>query len=113
MVVAAIGIKPELDYLQGSGIAFGRGVKVDGSMRTNAHDIYAAGDVAEVTNTATSQTEVIGHWYPALQQGRAAAYSMLDILNTNRFAHPITGSEAYVHSIHSMSLYTIDFAAVG
>ena len=82
-------------------------------MRTNAPDIYAAGDVAEVTNAETGQTHVIGHWYPALQQGRAAAYSMLDILDTSRFAHPVTGSEAYVTSIHSMSLYTIDFAAVG
>ncbi|HYT36215.1 MAG TPA: FAD-dependent oxidoreductase [Ktedonobacteraceae bacterium] len=113
MVVVAIGIEPELDYLQESGIAFGRGVKVDGSMRTNAPDIYAAGDVAEVTNEETGQAHVIGHWYPALQQGRAAAYSMLDILDTSRFAHPVTGSGAYVHSIHSMSLYKIDFAAVG
>ncbi len=113
MVVVAIGIEPELDYLQDSGIAFGRGVKVDESMRTNAPDIYAAGDVAEVTHAETGQTHVIGHWYPALQQGRAAAYSMLDILDTSRFALPVTGSEAYVHSIHSMSLYKIDFAAVG
>jgi hypothetical protein len=113
MVVVAIGIEPELDYIQGSGIAFGRGVKVDGSMRTNAPDIYAAGDVAEVTNAETGQTHVIGHWYPALQQGRAAAYSMLDILDTSRLAHPVTGSEAYIHSIHLMSLYKIDFATVG
>ena len=113
MVVVAIGIEPELDYLQESGIDLGRGVKVDGLMRTNAPDIYAAGDVAEVTKAETGQTHVIGHWYPALQQGRAAAYSMLDILDTSRFAHPVTGSEAYVHSIQSMSLYTIDFAAVG
>ncbi len=113
MVIVAIGIEPELDYLQKSGIDFGRGIKVDESMRTNAPDIYAAGDVAEVTKAETGQTHVIGHWYPALQQGRAAAYSMLDILDTSRFAHPVTGSEAYVHAIQSMSLYTIDFAAVG
>jgi NADPH-dependent 2,4-dienoyl-CoA reductase/sulfur reductase-like enzyme len=113
LVVVAIGIKPELDYLQKSGIAFERGIKVDGSMRTNAPDIYAAGDVAEIINTQSGQTHVIGHWYPALQQGRAAAYSMLDILDTRRFAHPVTGNEAYAHAIHSMSLHTIDFAAVG
>jgi NADPH-dependent 2,4-dienoyl-CoA reductase/sulfur reductase-like enzyme len=113
MVVVAIGIEPELDYIQESGIAFGRGVKVDGSMKTNAPDIYAAGDVAEVTNVETGQTQVIGQWYPALQQGRAAAYSMLDILDTSRFAHPVTGSGAYAHSVNAMSLYKIDFAAVG
>jgi NADPH-dependent 2,4-dienoyl-CoA reductase/sulfur reductase-like enzyme len=113
MVIVAIGIKPELNYLHGSGIAFGRGIKVDGSMRTNAPDIYATGDVAEVTNATTGQADVIGHWYPALQQGRAAAYSMLDILDTSRLAQPISGSAAYLHSIHSMTLYTFDFAAVG
>ncbi len=113
MVIVATGITSELDYLQGSGIAFGRGIKVDGSMGTNAPDIYAAGDVAEITNTASGQTDVVGHWYSALQQGRAAAYSMLGVLDTNRYAYPSTGNEAYAHPIHSMSLYTFDFAAVG
>ena len=113
MVLVAIGITSEMDYLQGRGIDFRRGIKVDESMRTNAPDIYAAGDVAEITNTASGQADVIGHWYPALQQGRAAAYSMLDILDTSRFAHPINGSEAYAQPIHSMSLYTFDFTAVG
>ncbi|HXZ03934.1 MAG TPA: FAD-dependent oxidoreductase [Ktedonobacteraceae bacterium] len=113
MVLVAIGIEPELDYLQATGIAFGRGVKVDECMRTNAPDIYAAGDVAEVIDTEAGKPQVIGHWYPALQEGRAAAYSMLDILNTSRFTYPISGVEAYAHSMHSMSLYKIDFAAVG
>jgi NADPH-dependent 2,4-dienoyl-CoA reductase/sulfur reductase-like enzyme len=113
MVVVAIGIEPELDYIQKSGIAIGQGVKVDGSLRTNAPDIYAAGDVAEVTSAQSGQTHVIGQWYPALQQGRAAAYSMLDILDTSRLAHPETGSGAYVNAVTTMSLYRIDFATVG
>jgi NADPH-dependent 2,4-dienoyl-CoA reductase/sulfur reductase-like enzyme len=113
MVVVAIGIEPELDYIQESGISIGQGVKVDGSMRTNAPDIYAAGDVAEVTSAESGQTHIIGQWYPALQQGRAAAYSMLDILDTSRLAHPETGSGAYVNAVTTMSLYRIDFAAVG
>ncbi len=113
MVVVAIGIEPVLDYIQESGIAFGRGVRVDGSMRTNAPDIYAAGDVAEVTSAESLQTRVIGRWYPALQQGRAAAYSMLDILDKSRLAHSATGSGAYVNSVTTMCLYGLDFAAVG
>jgi NADPH-dependent 2,4-dienoyl-CoA reductase/sulfur reductase-like enzyme len=113
LVIVAIGMKPELDYLHKSGIASERGIQVDGAMRTSAPGIYAAGDVAEVNDAAGGQSHVCGHWYTALQQGRAAAYSMLDILNTNRFAHPVTGNEAYTHAIHSMTLYTIDFAAVG
>jgi len=113
MVVVAIGIEPELDYIQESGISIGQGVKVDGSMRTNAPDIYAAGDIAEVTSAESGQTHIFGQWYPALQQGRAAAYSMLDILDTSRLAHPETGSGAYVNAVTTMSLYRIDFAAVG
>ena len=113
MVVVAIGIEPVLDFIQESGIAFGRGVRVDGSMRTNAPDIYAAGDVAEVTSAESLQTHVIGRWYPALQQGRAAAYSMLDILDTSHLAHSATGSGAYVNAITTMCLYGLDFTAVG
>ncbi len=113
MVIAAIGSEPVLDYLKESGIAYGRGVKVDGFMRTNAPDIYAAGDIAEITSAVTGHTRVIGHWYPAIQQGRAAAYSMLDILDTSRSPHPGTGSGAYVNAITSMFLFGFDFAAVG
>lgn len=113
MVVVAIGIEPVIDYIKGSGIARGRGVKVDGYMRTNAPAIYAAGDVAETTDAVTGRTRITGHWYPAIQQGRAAAYSMLDILDTTRLPHPGTGSGAYFNCISTMFLYGLDFAAVG
>lgn len=113
MVIAAIGSEPVLDYLKETDIAYGRGVKVDGFMRTNAPDIYAAGDVAEITSAVTGHTRVIGHWYPAIQQGRAAAYSMLDILDTRRSPHSGTGNGAYSNAITSMFLYGFDFASVG
>ncbi len=113
MVIVAIGSEPVLDYIKESGIAYGRGVKVDGSMRTNAPDIYAAGDVTEVTSTVTSHTRIIGQWYPAIQQGRAAAYSMLDMLDTSRLPQPATGSGAYLNAVTTMFLYGLDFARVG
>jgi NADPH-dependent 2,4-dienoyl-CoA reductase/sulfur reductase-like enzyme len=113
MVIVAIGSEPALDYIKDSGLSCGKGVRVDGSMCTNAPDIYAAGDVAEVTNTATGHTRIIGQWYPAIQQGRAAAYSMLDILDTSRLTHPAAGSGAYINAVTSTFLYGLDFAAVG
>lgn len=113
MVIAAIGSEPVLDYLKESGIAYGQGVNVDGFMRTNTPDIYAAGDVAEITSAVTGHTRVIGHWYPAIQQGRAAAYSMLDMLDTSRLPHPAAGSGAYGNAITSTLLYGFDFVAVG
>src|SRR5260370_39279947 len=75
-------------------------------MRTSAPDIYAAGDVLETTDTTTGRTRVIGQWYPAIQQARAAAYSMLDLLDTS---YPFQSSTFY----NATFLYGLDFASIG
>src|SRR5260370_42670897 len=75
-------------------------------MRTSAPDIYAAGDVLETTDTTTGRTRVIGQWYPAIQQARAAAYSMLDLLDSSQ---PFRFSTFY----NATFLYGLDFAAAG
>jgi len=106
MVIAAIGIEPNLDCIKHSGIACGRGVRVDPLLRTNLPDIYAAGDVVETVDPRTGRARVIGQWYPAVQQGRAAAYSMLDLLDMRR---PFHASAFY----NATFLYGLDFAAVG
>lgn len=106
MVLIAIGVEPILDFIKSSGIPCGRGVKVDSSMRTSAPDIYAAGDVLETSDPMTGRTRVIGQWYPAIQQGRAAAYSMLDLLDSGR---PFRSSTFY----NATFLYGLDFASVG
>src|SRR6266852_1769860 len=79
MVLIAIGIEPLTGFIGASGIACGRGVKVDDGMRTNVPNIYAAGDVIETTEAVTGRTRVIGQWYPSIQQARTAADSMLDV----------------------------------
>ncbi len=106
MVIIAIGVEPIIDFIKSSGIPCGRGVQVDSAMRTNAPDIYAAGDVLETTDRKTRRTRVIGQWYPAIQQARAAAYSMLDLLDTS---HPFHSSTFY----NATFLYGLDFASVG
>ena len=106
MVIIAIGVEPIISFIQSSGIPCGRGVKVDGAMRSSAPDIYAAGDVLETTNTFTRRTRVLGQWYPAVQQARAAAYSMLDLLDTTR---PFQASTFY----NATFLYGLDFASIG
>ena len=106
MVIIAIGVDPIIDFVKSSGIPCGRGVQVDGAMRTGAPDIYAAGDVLETTDAMTGRTRVLGQWYPAIQQARAAAYSMLDLLDTKR---PFRSSLFY----NATFLYGLDFASVG
>jgi NADPH-dependent 2,4-dienoyl-CoA reductase/sulfur reductase-like enzyme/pSer/pThr/pTyr-binding forkhead associated (FHA) protein len=106
MVIIAIGIEPTIDFVRNSGILCGRGVRVDGKMHTSAPDIYAAGDILETMDELTGRSRVIGQWYPAIQQARAAAYSMLDLLDTDR---PFKSSTFY----NATFLYGLDFASVG
>jgi NADPH-dependent 2,4-dienoyl-CoA reductase/sulfur reductase-like enzyme/pSer/pThr/pTyr-binding forkhead associated (FHA) protein len=105
-VLLGIGIEPIIDFVKSAGIACGRGVKVDGAMHTNAPDIYAAGDLIETADPLTGRSRVIGQWYPSIQQARAAAYSMLDILDAN---HHFRFGNFYNASM----LYGLDFASVG
>ncbi|GHO42702.1 NAD(P)/FAD-dependent oxidoreductase [Ktedonospora formicarum] len=106
IVLLGIGIEPVVDFVKSAGIACGRGVKVDGAMGTNVTDIYAAGDLIETMDPITSKARVIGQWYPAVQQARAAAYSMLDLLDRE---HPFRFGNFY----NATFLYGLDFASVG
>jgi NAD(P)H-nitrite reductase large subunit len=53
MVISATGVTPNVEFLQGSGIAIDQGVQVDEFLRSNFDDIYAAGDVAQAKDFST------------------------------------------------------------
>jgi pSer/pThr/pTyr-binding forkhead associated (FHA) protein/NADPH-dependent 2,4-dienoyl-CoA reductase/sulfur reductase-like enzyme len=106
IVLLGIGIDPITDFVKSAGIECGRGVKVDGSMRTNAPDVYAAGDLIETSDPITKRSRVIGQWYPSIQQARAAAYSMLDLLDRKR-------QFRFGNFYNASFLYGLDFASVG
>jgi NADPH-dependent 2,4-dienoyl-CoA reductase/sulfur reductase-like enzyme/pSer/pThr/pTyr-binding forkhead associated (FHA) protein len=106
IVLLGIGIDPIIDFVKSADIDCGRGVKVDGAMRTNAPDIYAAGDLIETTDPITTRSRVIGQWYPSIQQARAAAYSMLDLLDSKR-------QFRFGNFYNATFLYGLDFASVG
>jgi NADPH-dependent 2,4-dienoyl-CoA reductase/sulfur reductase-like enzyme/pSer/pThr/pTyr-binding forkhead associated (FHA) protein len=106
LVVVAIGIEPVIDIVQRAGIPCARGLLVDHAMRTAAPDIYAAGDILESADAASGRTRVIGQWYPAVQQARAAAYSMLDLLDPG---HCFSASAFY----NATFLYGLAFASAG
>lgn len=65
-VVCAAGVRPNIAWLEGSGLAMDRGIIVDDYMRTSAPDVYAAGDV----------TGLSGIWPNAMDMGRIAASNM-------------------------------------
>lgn len=75
MVVMAIGVKPESKMAVAAGIEVNsRGaIKVDSHMRTNIKNIYAIGDVIEITNFITKEKSYVPLAGPANKQGRIVA----------------------------------------
>jgi NADPH-dependent 2,4-dienoyl-CoA reductase/sulfur reductase-like enzyme len=76
LIIAATGVKPNLDLLAGSGIDFLRGIRVDAYLQTNQADIYAAGDCLETPNRITGETMVHAIFPNAVEQGRVVGMNL-------------------------------------
>jgi 3-phenylpropionate/trans-cinnamate dioxygenase ferredoxin reductase component len=75
--VVGVGVEPVVDFTVGSGIATQNGILVDEHCRSTVDGIYAAGDVANHYHPVFKQQMRVEHWQNAMQQGAAAARSML------------------------------------
>jgi NAD(P)H-nitrite reductase large subunit len=76
LVIVAAGVRPNIAFLEGSGIACATGILVDGRMRTSVAGIYAAGDVAEGVELSTGKRTVNAIQPTAVEQARVAALNM-------------------------------------
>ncbi|MDQ3987577.1 MAG: FAD-dependent oxidoreductase, partial [Actinomycetota bacterium] len=103
LMIVAIGITPNVEFLQGSGIEVDRGVPVDERMRTNVSNVYAGGDVAQVMDRITKRRVTIGLWEPSRHHGRTAGINMAGGSETWRLSAQYTATR----------LYDLDLAALG
>ena len=78
LVLVGVGVRPENSLAVQAGLAVGSrgGVQVDDQMRTTDPNIYAVGDLIEVTDFVTSKATQIPLAGPANRQGRLAADSI-------------------------------------
>ena len=76
LVVRATGVKPILDYLEGSGIKTAEGILVDDHLQTSDPDIYAAGDAAQGLDFSTGGFNVHAIQPTAADHGQLAATNM-------------------------------------
>jgi NADPH-dependent 2,4-dienoyl-CoA reductase/sulfur reductase-like enzyme len=76
LIIASAGVKPNVDFLAGSGVAVKEGIVVDDTLRTSVPDIYAAGDAVETTEFGTNKPFVNAIQPDAVEQGRLAALNM-------------------------------------
>jgi NAD(P)H-nitrite reductase large subunit len=77
LLVAVTGLRPNIEFLEGSGIKTKWGVLVDDHLRTNVPDVYAAGDVAETFDRFTGERYVHAIFPNAVTQARVVAYNLL------------------------------------
>ena len=76
LIVTAVGVKPNVDFLQGSGVKVDHGVLIDRHMRTNVAGVYAAGDVAQGLDFSTGAYSVQAIQPTAVEHGRIAGINM-------------------------------------
>ena len=76
LVISATGVKPNIEYLNSSGLAIEIGVLVNDCMQTSSSDVYAAGDVAESIDFSTGNRIVNAIQPNAAEQARIAAINM-------------------------------------
>lgn len=79
LVVAGLGIVPQVSYVQGTGLLEGEAVPVNPRLQTREDFLYAAGDIALVPDPRTDERRRVEHWVEAERQGQHAACSMLGV----------------------------------
>jgi 3-phenylpropionate/trans-cinnamate dioxygenase ferredoxin reductase subunit len=76
--VVGIGVAPRVELARDAELELDNGIVVDEALRTAAPNIYAAGDVANAWHPFYGRRIRVEHWANALNQGPAAARSMLE-----------------------------------
>jgi len=75
--IAATGVKPNIDYVDGGGFSVGWGVQVDDRLHTGVADVWAAGDCAETRDRMTGERFVHAIFPNAINQGRVVAEQLM------------------------------------
>ncbi|MGE5849749.1 MAG: NAD(P)/FAD-dependent oxidoreductase [Candidatus Methylomirabilota bacterium] len=76
LVIMATGIRPNLEWLNGSRVRVNRGVLVDDHLRSSVENVYAAGDVAEGRDLVTGERAVHAIEPTAMEHGRVVGANM-------------------------------------
>ncbi len=78
LVVAGIGVQPNTEIFEESGLQIGEdGIKVNRFLETNLRDVLAAGDVTQYKDVIYERPMHIEHWDNAVEQARHAARVLL------------------------------------
>jgi 3-phenylpropionate/trans-cinnamate dioxygenase ferredoxin reductase component len=76
MIIAGIGIAPNVELAQQTGLTIGNGILVNSFLQTSQPDIFAAGDNASFPQAWSEVQGRVEHWDNALSQGKLAGKNM-------------------------------------
>jgi len=76
VLIASTGVRPNIDWLEGSGLEVGWGVRVDDRLRTTAPDVFASGDVVEAADRLTGERSVNAIFPNAVAQGTVVGLNL-------------------------------------
>ncbi|QOV39834.1 FAD-dependent oxidoreductase [Streptomyces ferrugineus] len=77
IVVVGVGVRPNTDWLAGSGVRVDDGVVCDTGCATGVPRVVAVGDIARCPNPFTGRHARIEHWSNAAEQAKTAARTLL------------------------------------
>lgn len=102
-VIEAVGVRPNTQFLVGSGIDLNGGVLVNERMETNVPGVYAAGDVTVTIDSITSERANNATWPAATRQGTVAGWNMAG------------GNRTYIHNftMNTLNLFGLQVMAAG
>ena len=76
--LVGVGVVPETEWLESSGLELDDGVVCDATLAASAPGVVAAGDVARWPSPLAEGPVRVEHWTNAVEQGVAAATRLLD-----------------------------------
>ena len=81
LVVSATGVKPNIQFLDGTDVKVDLGILVNRQMQTSDPNIFAAGDVAQGKDFSTDEFSVQAIQPTAVEHGQLAAKNMFGLKN--------------------------------
>ncbi|MFH5821887.1 NAD(P)/FAD-dependent oxidoreductase [Georgenia sp. AZ-5] len=102
VVVTGVGVRPAIGWLAGSGLALGRGVRVDEHLRASAPGVVAVGDVAQRYSPRAGEHILVEHWDDAGTAPAVAAAALLAGADDELAVHdpvPYFWSDQFEHKI--------------
>ena len=76
MMAYGVGLDYYTEPTRDTGVELKRGIVTDGKLRTNAPDVYAAGDIAVFFDHMVGKHNQMGTWDNAMAHGKVAAHNM-------------------------------------